>query len=111
MKLDILYQKVGTIDEALDCLYPVYLLYPDIPKYRIIYDENYFNPLIKKHFEETQEIKAGDLIVFRLLNNYHFGIYAGNGEFFHCCKRHKLRVSRLAGYRKLLIGCYTPINK
>lgn len=106
MNINILYKNIGTIDETLDCLYPVYLLYPQIPEYEIIYDENYFTPLIKRHFCETEELKTGDLLVFRLPNNFHFGIYAGDGQFFHCCKRHKLRISRLSGYIKFLRGSY-----
>ncbi len=106
MDLNILYKNIGTIDETLDCTYPVYLLYPQIPRYELIHDEEYFIPLVKKHFKETYELNTGDLIVFKLPNDYHFGIYAGEGKFFHCCRRHKLRVSRLSGYRKYLRGCY-----
>ncbi|OGI00480.1 MAG: hypothetical protein A2Y25_12075 [Candidatus Melainabacteria bacterium GWF2_37_15] len=106
MNINILFQNIGSIDEKLDCLYPVYLLYPEIPKYEFIYDEEYFTPLIKRHFREIEEFNAGDLLVFKLLNSFHFGIYAGNGNFFHCCKKHKLRISRLSGYKKYLKGCY-----
>ena len=106
MNINILFQNIGSVDEKLDCLYPVYLLYPEIPKYELIHDEEYFTPLIKKHFREIEELSTGDLLVFKMFNNFHFGIYAGKGTFFHCCKKHKLRVSRLSGYKKYLKGCY-----
>ncbi len=109
MNLNILYKHIGTTDEKLDCLYPIYLLYPQIPRYEIIYDEEYFMPLVKKHFAGTKKPEPGDLLIFKMLNNYHFGIYAGEGKFFHCCKKHKLRVSRLGGYGRFLRGCYRRV--
>lgn len=106
MNLENLYTSIGSYDPNLDCLLPVYILYPQIPRYELIYNEEYFIPLVKKHFKETNELNAGDLLIFKLPNSFHFGIYACDGEFFHCCKKHKLRVSRLSGYRKYLIGQY-----
>jgi len=106
MNINILYNHIGTIDETLDCLYPIYLLYPQIPRYELIHDEEYFIPLVNKHFKEIQELITGDLLFFKLPNDYHFGVYAGGGNFFHCCKKHKLRISRLSGYKKFLRGSY-----
>lgn len=110
MNLNKLFDSIGTIDAELDCLYPVYLLYPEIPRYRIIYDEKYFMPLVKKHFEETKDIEAGDLLLFLIFNSFHFGIYAGDNKFFHCCKNHKLRISRFSGYKGFLKGVYKFIK-
>lgn len=111
MNLNVLYQHIGTYSRELDCLYPVYLLYPRIPKYKIIQDEDYFLPLVKKYFKEIALSKKtifikGDLLIFKLYNGFHFGIYAGNEEFFHFCKRHNLRITRLSGYKKFLKGVY-----
>ena len=108
MNFNNLYSHIGSYDEKLDCLYPVYLLHPEIPKYKIIQDEAYFKPIIKKHFKQvnSKEPQKGDLLVFKLFNGFHFGIYAGNNDFFHCCKKHKLRVSKLSIYNKFLKDIY-----
>jgi len=111
MNLDILFKNIGKIDEKLDCLYPMYLLYPQIPKYKLIQDEKYFKPLINKHFYKTDSPEKGDLLLFRLFNGFHFGIYAEDGKFFHCCKKHKLRLTNLSGYKKFLEGCYKWFNQ
>ncbi len=106
MSLKILFQNIGSYSDKLDCLYPIYLLHPEIPQYELIQDENYFLPLVKKHFIQVNEPQKGDLLVFKFAVGFHFGIYAGNRKFFHCCKRHKLRISRLSGYQNLLKGIY-----
>ncbi len=106
MNLEVLLKNIGNYSQKLDCLYPVYLLYPKIPEYQLIQDEKYFQPLIKKHFKKTKNLQTGNLLVFKFANGYHFGIYAGNGSFFHCCKKHKLRISRLSGYRNFLKDIY-----
>lgn len=106
MSLELLYKHIGSYNEQLDCLYPVYLLYPEIPKYKLVQDENYFQPLIEKYFCKTAESKEGDLLVFKFQNKFHFGIYNGCGKFFHCCKKFKLRLSRMKLYQKSLKGIY-----
>lgn len=106
MNLDILSENIGGYCKKLDCLYPVYLLYPKIPYYRLIQSEAYFKPLIEKHFNRVHKLQKGDMLVFRFANGFHFGIYAGNEEFFHCCNTFKLRISRLSGYKKFLRGIY-----
>lgn len=84
----------------------MYLLYPEIPRYELIQDKEYFFPLIKKHFDGVDKLEMGELLLFKVFNGYHFGVYAGNGEFFHCCRHHKLRISKLSGYKKFLLGIY-----
>ncbi|HSA06138.1 MAG TPA: NlpC/P60 family protein [Candidatus Gastranaerophilales bacterium] len=106
MNISILCQNIGGYDEKLDCLYTVYLLYPEIPSYNLIQDENYFVPLINKYFIEIQTPEQGDLLLFKLFNGFHFGIYAGDDKFFHCCKKHKLRLTNLSAYKKFLKGVY-----
>ena len=108
MNLDNLYKHTGGYEENLDCLYPVYLLYPEIPKYKLIQNESYFRPLIEKYFHPVslKNIQKGDLLLFKMFNGFHFGIYAGHDKFFHCCKTHKLRLSRLSGYKKFLKDTY-----
>jgi cell wall-associated NlpC family hydrolase len=108
--MKILYDRIGGYDEKYDCLYPVYLLYPEIPLYERIQDENYFSPLIDRHFSLVKEPQKGDMLVFKFFNGYHFGVYAGGKQFFHCCEKFGLRISRLSGYRKFLKGIYRWSN-
>jgi cell wall-associated NlpC family hydrolase len=106
MDIEILYKKIGTYDEKLDCLYTGYLVYPDIPIYEIKQDKDYFIPLIEKHFFKVDDLKKGDLLILQFYNGFHFGIYAENDKFFHCCSKHKLRLSELRKYKKNLVGIY-----
>ncbi len=108
MNLNILFQKLGSIDEKLDCLYPIYLLYPKIPKYKLIQDEEYIKTLVNKHFTEISitDVQKGNLLIFKFFNGFHFGIYAGNNKFFHCCNKHKLRLTNLSAYKKFLRGTF-----
>lgn len=107
MNVGVIHDYIGTYSEKLDCLYPVYLVYQEIPHYNIVNDPAYFQPLIEKHFiPAADEPQEGDLLVFKLLNGYHFGIYVGDGRFAHCCKKYKLRISRLSMFEKYLKGVY-----
>ena len=101
-----LYKYIGTYDERMDCLYPGYLMYPEVPIYEIRQDEDYFLPLLAKHFIKVDEPQEGDLLVFKFRKGFHFGVYNEYGKFFHCCKRFKLRLSRLQTYQKSLKGIY-----
>jgi len=102
MNLDILYNNIGKkfdIDNYLGCLMPLYLLYPEIPKFQYFDNPFYFMPKVKRYFNsiEYKDLKAGDLIIFNKKFN-HFGIYASNDKFFHCLKDQDLRISRLSNY-------------
>jgi hypothetical protein len=108
MNLDVLKNNIGTINERQDCLYPVYLLYPDLNEYEVIQDEDYFNPIILQNFSpiSIEELKDGDLIVLKFFNGYHFAIYKEKNQIYHCCAKFKLRISSLEKYQKNIIGCY-----
>lgn len=106
--IKILDKNIGNYDEKLDCLLPVYLIYPNIKKYKIINDFNYFIPKVLEYFAEVDSYKMikGDLIVFKFPNGYHFGVHAGNNKFYHCCKNHKLRVTKMNYYSKYIMGVF-----
>ncbi len=108
MNIDILYKNIGAIDEKLDCLFPAYLVYPDVPKYELIHEKNYILTSLEKHFKKIDEIDllAGDLILFQFFDMFHFGVYAEDKKFFHCCKKHKLRLGNLERYRRYIKGFY-----
>jgi len=99
-----LFENIGSYDAELDCLYPVYLAYPEIPKHEIVQDEAYIMPLLLKYFDRVEDLQKGDLLLFEFFDGFHFGVYAGVNQFFHCCKNHKLRISRLSVYSKYQKG-------
>lgn len=111
MDLNNLYKKIGSYDANYDCLYPVYLLYPNIPDYEHIQDEKYIKSLIHRHFSLVKEAQTGDMLLFIFSNGFHFGVYAGTEKFFHCCEKFGLRISRLSGYSKYLKGIYRWSNQ
>jgi hypothetical protein len=102
MNLDNLYKNIGKeyTENLLGCVMPIYLLYPEIPKYEYKDDTEYFLPLVKKHFSEItkNDLKEGDLIILNTKKCNHFCIFAGKNKFFHCTEASKLQISKLDRY-------------
>lgn len=102
-----LYNYIGIKQDKnlLDCLTPIYLLYPNLPKYNYDLDFEHIDKCFKNHFFEATDLKVNDVIV---IGNFakqqiHFGIYAGNDKFFHCCNDQGLRVSKLSIYKVIKV--------
>lgn len=108
MNLDNLYKNIGRANLILDCLYPIYLLYPDLPIYEINHDPKYVYNSIHKHFKEilNENLQDGDLILFEFENGFHFGIYCKPNKFFHYLANHKLRLTRFTHYKKYVKGYF-----
>jgi hypothetical protein len=102
-----LYDYIGVKQDSdkLDCLTPVYLMYPDLPKYRYNLDFDYIIKCFKKNFIEVKDPQINDVIIIGNLKKQalHFGVYAGSNKFFHCCNGHGLRVSNLSFYTILKV--------
>jgi len=108
VNIDILYTKIGTKDndDKLDCLYPIYLVYPNLPRYGLNHDPDYVYSNILKHFKPVKTFKAGDLILFKFKNKYHFGIYTKNNIFCHFLSKGNLRLTNINKYKKYINGVY-----
>lgn len=108
--MDVLYQNIGKeyTEDLLGCAMPVYLLYPEIPKYEYKNDPEYFMPLVQKHFDEVpkEELAEGDLIILNVKRSHHFCIYAGKSMIFHCTKDKSFRLSKIDKYLKYVENCY-----
>ena len=85
------------------CFYPVQVLYPDKPKYKMRSlddDKNYLYGLakIKKHCVEIspEELKKGDIIVTRFKDELHVAIYWEYGKIIHVFKEHELYIGKLS---------------
>ncbi len=107
INLDILQNNIGKkYDEiTMGCVNPVYLLFPDIPVYEFKIDEKYFLPLVKKHFDEIKDetLEDGDLLILKVSDDWHFGIFKKPNLIYHCTEKSKLRLSRLDFYKKYIV--------
>lgn len=110
MNLSILDKNIGkNYDEAtMGCLSPIFLLHPELPKYKFDLDEKYFLPIIEKHTEEIppNERKQGDLLMIKVRNDYHFGIFKEPDMIYHCTKNSKLRLSKVDFYERYVVGVF-----
>lgn len=85
------YRKLDDNGKAYGCMAPVYMLYPDLPRYDWPKeDKNFINKvldLLKKHGHPvTQEdIQPGDVVAFRMPFGFlHIGVYLGEDWIIHC---------------------------
>lgn len=106
------YQQLDADGKALGCMMPVYLLYPEIPKYDWPPEEeflDYFMNILKKHGEkiENDNIQIGDVIAFRMPMGFlHVGVYCGNDEVIHCITGESLEKFRLTIVKKRIEGVF-----
>lgn len=105
--------KVGTPYQMLDdkgyyvgCFYPVQILYPDKPRYKMRSlddDKNYLYGLskIRKHCAEItpEELKKGDIIATRFKDELHVAIYWEYGKIIHVFKEHELYIGKLEMFK------------
>lgn len=116
-KIGTLYRRVDEQGYILGCLLPMYLLYPQLPRYRWeeIQKDKYWRNFcfreFKKYLKEVplEEIKKGDIILFWMPRGaFHLGICAGNDEMFHCWQSGKMELVKMSTYcfHKRLEGVY-----
>lgn len=86
----------------MGCLSPMFLLHSNLPKFEFINDENYFMPIIAKYCQVVDflEIQEGDLLMLKIRNDYHFGVFKSPNLMYHCTKNSKLRLSKIDIYQK-----------
>ena len=102
-----MYNDDGTYQ---GCFYPVQVLYPDKPRYKLRSaddDKNYNYGLnkIKKHCKRVKpdEIKQGDLIVTRFRDELHVAVYYEYGKIIHVFRGHSLQIGRLKMFKNYLV--------
>jgi hypothetical protein len=124
-KINELKKKVGTPYEMFfadgnynGCFFPVYELYPFLPKYPL-YSKNmtdnwdYGVNLIKKHAVEidASDVQEGDIMVTRFRNELHVAICLGGRKILHVFKDYSLEISRIENYfRDKYIKYYRVID-
>jgi hypothetical protein len=89
------------------CFYPIYAIYPHLPKYPLFADNmadnwDYGIDLIQKHAYEIDksEVRLGDVMVTRFRKELHVAICLGGGKIIHVFKDHTLEISRIQNYFK-----------
>ena len=85
------YEKLDAGGKALGCMAPVYLLYPEIPRYEWPEEGETFAEsvlsLLKRHGQavDVADIQPGDVVAFKMpLGFLHVGVYLGRDEIIHC---------------------------
>lgn len=85
------YQKLDENGKAFGCMMPVYMLYPEIPKYDWpAEDDNFVESvlnMLKKHghLVDQADIKPGDVVAFRMPFGFlHIAVYVGDDWMVHC---------------------------
>ena len=97
------------------CFYPVQVLYPNKPRYKMRSDNDDKNYLygiakIRKHCTEIspEELQKGDIITTRYKDELHVAIYYEYGKIIHVFKMHELYIGKLDMFKNY--KCYR-VNK
>ena len=100
------YQMFNEDGTYQGCFYPVQILYPDKPRYKLRSnddDKNFFYGIakIRKHCTEItkEELQAGDIIATRWRDELHVAVYWEYGKIIHVFKDHTLQVGRLKMFK------------
>ena len=108
-KINELKSKVGTPYQMFDenknyigCFYPIYFVYPNLPRYPLPSDNhqaNYHYGMAKilQSAKEIQEkdLQAGDVVACKFNNELHVALYIGEQRIIHVFRGHTLQISRL----------------
>lgn len=99
------YERSNAKGQAQGCMAPVFMLYPDLPRYDWPEDETkigeYMLRLFDKHLDKVavETIRPGDIVLMKMFfGMYHPGIYIGNDNVIHCTVNtgmEKMRFSRV----------------
>lgn len=123
------YQDFDEAGHYIGCFEPLYLIYPQLPKYPLPEGEKSYFPLafkrILEHFEKTETPQTLDLIVFRFRSDIlHIGIFLGagtqghpdmyasqgsatsQGKFLHVERGSAFEIRRLGPYANKILGYY-----
>ncbi len=107
------YRKLDGNGKAYGCMMPVYMLYPDLPRYDWPEEGPGFVEavleLLKKHGHPVNlaDIQPGDVVAFRMpLGFLHVGIYMGDDWIVHCMTNESLERCRFGRVLHRLVGIF-----
>lgn len=98
------YQKQDSAGNALGCLLPIYLLYPEAPRVPFPKGRNWQAQALAELCRYAQAVpldarQPGDILAFVMpFGVLHFGVYLGKDEFAHCQQERCLEIVRLNLY-------------
>lgn len=100
------YQKLDDKGFALGCLTPIYLLYPDAPRFYFPIGINWADGALN-HFKkycdqiDIKNIQSGDIVLFNIpKGRIHASIYIGNDLIVQCVAEQAMQMNRLTQYSK-----------
>ena len=99
------YQRVDEKGKALGCMLPVYLLYPNSPRFK--WPPRYkLGGFMEQQFDkhatkiDIQDIQPGDVVLIKLFEGLlHPAVYLGNDKVAHCLDSTGIQLSRLSPMR------------
>lgn len=107
------YRKLDDNGKAYGCMMPVYMLYPDIPRYDWPTEGKGFVEsvlvLLRKHGCSVAEadIQPGDVVAFRMPFGFlHIGVYVGDDWIVHCMTDDTLERCRFRQICRRLEGIF-----
>ncbi|MFA7658767.1 MAG: hypothetical protein WCY19_04980 [Candidatus Gastranaerophilaceae bacterium] len=106
------YEETDIKGNYLNCFSPVYLIYPNAPKFKKPKGNRCFDYAllkVKKYCSEIpkEDMKPFDIIVFyKVFRAMHIGIYLGDGLIFHCGLDKKYQIIRLVKYYEFIKGVF-----
>ena len=96
------YQMFNEDGTYQGCFYPVQVLYPDKPKYKMPSEnpaKNFLYGLarLKKHCTEIkrEDLRKGDIICCEFNNEMHVAIYWEYGKIIHVFREHELFIGKI----------------
>mgnify|MGYP003588461950 CR=1 FL=1 len=107
------YKRLDPDGKAYGCMMPIYLLYPDLPRYDWPEEGPGFIDavlnLLKKHGHpvDLADIQPGDVVAFRMPFGFlHVGVYLGDDWIIHCVPDDTLERCRFSYICRRLEGIF-----
>ena len=103
------YEMLNKDGSYQGCFYPVQVLYPDKPRYKMRSsddDKNYLYGLekIKKHCIQIKpdDLRKGDIIATKFKDELHVAVYWEYGKIIHVFREHELYIGKLDMFTRFL---------
>ena len=106
------YQNFDNEGNFISCLEPMYLLYPELPRFKQVKTKDCFEFALARIQENLKEISEKDIqpldiVVFhKFQRTLHIGIYIGNNNIIHCAIGKTYEIIRLSTHKELIKGYY-----
>lgn len=96
------YQRIDENGKALGCMAPVYLLYPNLPRFK--WPPRYkLGQIMEEKFDkyakkiDRADIQPGDLVLIKLFEGLlHPAVYLGSDRVAHCLDSTGIQLMRLS---------------